>query len=59
MSAVDKLISILQDVPTTYTDYLKRAIIETTMETSDEKLLTCIYTLLMEDVNQDKQQAVS
>lgn len=40
----------------TYTDYLKEQIAERISETSDEKLLSTIYAMLMERVIQEKQQ---
>lgn len=56
MSAVDKLIALLQDTSTTYTDYLKRAIVETVLDTNDERLLNYIYTTLMAAVTAETQQ---
>ena len=59
MSAVDQLIKLLHETPNTYTDYLKGAIIETVLDTSDEKLLNYIYTMLMAAITAGKQQADS
>jgi len=56
MSAVDKLIALLQDTSTTYADYLKRAIVETVLDTNDERLLNYIYTTLMTSVTAETQQ---
>ena len=56
MSAVDQLIKLLHETPNTYTDYLKGAIIETVLDTSDEKLLNYIYTMLMSAVTAGKRQ---
>jgi len=55
MSAVDKLIALLQDTSTTYADYLKRAIVETVLDTNDERLLNYIYTTLMISVTAETQ----
>lgn len=59
MSAVDQLIKLLHETPNTYTDYLKGVIIETVLDTSDEKLINYIYTMLMSAVTAGKQQADS
>jgi hypothetical protein len=59
MSAIDQLIALLQGTPATYADYLKRTIITTVLDTTDEKLLNYIYTLLMNEVNLEKQPAES
>ncbi len=59
MSAIDKLIALLQETSPTYADYLKRAIIETVLDTSDEKLLNYIYTMLMAAVAAEAQKSDS
>lgn len=56
MSAVDRLIKLLHETPNTYTDYLKGAIIKTVLDTSDEKLLNYIHTMLMAAIVAEKQQ---
>ena len=55
MSAVDQLITLLQRTSTTYSDYLKEAIVKTVLDTSDEKLLNYIYTMLMASVTAETQ----
>lgn len=55
MSAVDQLIALLQENSSTYADYLKRAIIETVLDTNDEKLLNYIHTVLMTAVTAGTQ----
>lgn len=55
MSAVDQLIALLQETSSTYADYLKRAIIETVLDTNDEKLLNYIHTMLMAAVTAETQ----
>lgn len=55
MSAIDQLITLLQGTSTTYADYLKRAIIETVLDISDEKLLNYIHTMLMAAVTAETQ----
>ncbi len=57
MSAIDKLIALLQETSPTYADYLKRAIIETVLDTSDEKLLKYIHTMLMAAITAETQKA--
>ena len=59
MSAVNRLIKLLRETPNTYTDYLKRAIIETILGASDEKLLNYIHTMLNAAITAEKQQADS
>lgn len=59
MSAIDKLIALLQETSTTYADYLKRTIIETVLDTHDEKLLNYIHTMLMAAVTAETQKADS
>lgn len=39
----------------TYTDYLKKQITDIILETTDEKLLSTIYAILMEHVIQETQ----
>lgn len=56
MSAVDQLITLLKETPNTCTDYLKKAIIETVLDTSDEKLLSYIHTILMSAIIVGKRQ---
>lgn len=41
----------------TYTDYLKKQITDIILETTDEKLLSTIYAILMEHVIQETLQA--
>lgn len=55
MSAIDQLITLLQDATGTYANYLKRAIIETVLDINDEKTLNYIYTMLMAAVTVEKQ----
>ena len=55
MSAIDQLITLLQGSSATYADYLKRAIIETVLDISDEKLLNYIHTMLMAAVTAETQ----
>lgn len=55
MSVIDKIIALLQETPNTYTEYLKKAIIETIMDTSDEKLLNYIHTMLNAAVTAETQ----
>lgn len=56
MSAVDQLITLLKGTPNTCADYLKKAIIETVLDASDEKLLRYIHTILMSAVTAGKRQ---
>lgn len=46
MSVIDKIIALLQETPNTYAEYLKKVIIEAIADTSDEKLLNYIHTML-------------
>lgn len=55
MSAIDKIIALLQETPNTYAEYLKKAIIETVFDTSDEKLLNYIHTMLSAAVTAETQ----
>lgn len=55
MSVIDKLIALLQETPDTYADYLKGAIIKTIANTSDEKTLIYIHTMLMAAVTSEKK----
>lgn len=59
MSAIDQLITLLKGTPNTYADYLKGAIIKTILDTSDEKLLNYIHTMLVAAITAEKQQADS
>lgn len=42
-----------------YTAYLKKAIMETIAATEDEKLLQCVYTMLMSAVNSRQDSVVA
>ena len=55
MSAVDKLVALLQETSSTYAGYLKRAIIETVLDINDEKTLNYIHTILMTVVTAETQ----
>lgn len=59
MSAIDQLIALLQGTSATYADYLKRVIVETALDISDEKLLNYIYTLLMTAKSRETQEEAS
>lgn len=56
MSAVDKLVALLQENTSTYADYLKRAIIDTVLDIHDEKLLNYIHTVTMTAVTAEMQK---
>lgn len=55
MSAIDQLIALLQGTSTTCADYLKRAIVETVLDITDEKLLNYIHAMLMAAVTAETQ----
>lgn len=55
MSVIDKIIALLQETPNTYAEYLKRAIVETIADVSDEKLLKYIHTMLNAAVTAETQ----
>lgn len=57
MSAIDKLLSLLEKTPDTYGDYLKGAIVETILDVSDEKILRYIHTMLAAAIVAEKKQA--
>jgi len=55
VSAIDQLIALLQGTSTTCADYLKRAIVETVLDITDEKLLNYIHAMLMATVTAETQ----
>lgn len=57
MSAIDKLVALLQENSSTYADYLKKAIIETVLDINDEKTLNYIHTILMTAVTAETPKA--